>query len=428
MSTDATSNPSPPHFVAFVDDEVDFVGAVYDLLCGEFGAEKVAAFTNPLEADKWLSDNCPRILVADVRMPRMNGIELVTRARGRWPNLPVIITTAYPSEVTDKLLTERAFHYLPKPFSFDALVQLLWSIHQAAEKDQAEAASEVLEILTLYTMAGYSGSLTGYAVGWPSAHVWVRDGRILHAQCGNLVGIDGLSALLAMPRGAFDWAADTEPMTSIDMTLPDALRVAKAATDTGRLVLPPGGTVDDVRAREVFSGSHANTNSQQLLRSSGSSIVADNPFGDDPPEVEVDLLSPTGNHPVVPHMELDMANNINDILAELQGIEGFIAAAVADSNSGMTLGKVGGGSDFNIELAAASNTEVVKAKHRAMKALKLTNERIEDILITLGSQYHLIRPLEKRPEVFVYVALDRRRANLAVARFAVADAEEKLVM
>lgn len=430
MSISPTPTSQSSNVVAFVDDEVDFAGAVYDLLRGEFGEHEVAAFTDPLEADAWLTDHCPAVLVADVRMPRMNGIELVTRARSRWPALPVIITTAYPSEVTDKLLNERAFHYLPKPFSFEALVQLLWSIRLAADNEAKQASSEVLEILTLYAMAGYTGALTGAAIGWPSAHVWVRDGRVLHAACGALTGLDALAAMLAMPRGVFDWAGDREPAVSIDMALPEALRLASAILEKGALQFPPAGNVDDRRARAVFNDSPAGDSprSRRDTDPSGPSFVVDSELGDVSTAVEIDLHPLTGDHPVISPTEYDMANNINDILNEVQEIEGFIAAAVADSNSGMTLGKVGGGPDFNIELAAASNTEVVKAKLRAMKALKLTSEKIEDILITLGTQYHLIRPLTKRPEVFIYVALDRRRANLAVARFALADAEEKLIM
>lgn len=120
-----------------------------------------------------------------------------------------------------------------------------------------------------------------------------------------------------------------------------------------------------------------------------------------------------------------MANNIKDILGNLQSIDGFIAAAVADSDSGMALGTIGGGANFNVDMAAAANTEVVKAKGRAMKALKL-NDSIEDILITLGTQYHIIRPLKSRPTVFFYIAVDRDKANLALARFALADAESEL--
>jgi hypothetical protein len=84
-----------------------------------------------------------------------------------------------------------------------------------------------------------------------------------------------------------------------------------------------------------------------------------------------------------------------------------------------------GSGSFDLEGAAAANTEVVKAKLNAMKLLGL-KDHIEDILITLGKQYHLIRPMEKSPSVFIYVALDRKAANLGMARVQVKNVEQAL--
>jgi hypothetical protein len=53
-------------------------------------------------------------------------------------------------------------------------------------------------------------------------------------------------------------------------------------------------------------------------------------------------------------------------------------------------------------------------------------ENIEDILIRLQKQYHLIRPLRTRSTLFSYVAPDRLRANLAMAKIALADVEKDL--
>jgi len=119
--------------------------------------------------------------------------------------------------------------------------------------------------------------------------------------------------------------------------------------------------------------------------------------------------------------------NAKDSLAKLMEIEGVIGACIVDSNSGMMLGSAGGGPALNLELASAGNTEVVRAKRKTMKALAL-NDAIEDILITLGRQYHLLRPLSSNDALFIYVALDRNRGNLALARHALAQAEKDLVV
>jgi hypothetical protein len=113
-------------------------------------------------------------------------------------------------------------------------------------------------------------------------------------------------------------------------------------------------------------------------------------------------------------------------LPKLMEIDGCIGACIVDSNSGMMLGAAGGGV-HNLEVAAAGNTEVVRAKRKTMKALNL-GDHIEDILITLGRQYHLIRPLGTNDALFIYVMLDKGKANLAMARHQLSAIEKDLVV
>jgi predicted regulator of Ras-like GTPase activity (Roadblock/LC7/MglB family) len=111
-------------------------------------------------------------------------------------------------------------------------------------------------------------------------------------------------------------------------------------------------------------------------------------------------------------------------LAPLEAIDGFVAAALVDSDSGLAMAKATA-SSIDLDLAAAGNTEVVRAKRRVANALAL-NDDIEDILITLGKAYHLIRPLESNKNIFVYLVLDRKRSNLAMARHELKSFEKTL--
>jgi len=109
--------------------------------------------------------------------------------------------------------------------------------------------------------------------------------------------------------------------------------------------------------------------------------------------------------------------NIETGLKDMMEIEGAVGAAVVDYSSGMALGTLSSTKALDLEVAAAGNTEVVRAKMRTMDQLGL-NDAIEDILITLSGQYHVIRPLTSRKGqgLFLYLALDRARGNLALAR------------
>lgn len=113
-------------------------------------------------------------------------------------------------------------------------------------------------------------------------------------------------------------------------------------------------------------------------------------------------------------------------LKPLESIDGFIGAALVDSESSMAMA-LAGGSEFDLETAAAGNSEVLRAKRKTMGMLNL-KDNLDDILISLSTQYHLLRPLESNPGIFLYLALHRSRANLAMARIELKKFEKTLNM
>jgi hypothetical protein len=123
-----------------------------------------------------------------------------------------------------------------------------------------------------------------------------------------------------------------------------------------------------------------------------------------------------------------MAKNVDESLGDAMKINGAIGVALVDYTSGMTLGTAGGG-QINLDVAAAGNTEVVRAKMEVMKQLEIKGG-IEDILITLEDQLHLIRLLDtKRGDgLFLYLALSKDQSNLAMARHQLAGIEKQLAV
>jgi hypothetical protein len=119
--------------------------------------------------------------------------------------------------------------------------------------------------------------------------------------------------------------------------------------------------------------------------------------------------------------------NLDTALKDAMTIDGAIGVALVDYTSGMTLGVAGGTREIDLTVAAACNTDVVRAKMRTIEMLKL-NDSIEDMLITLGSQYHIIRPLTglNGKGLFLYLMLSKSRSNLALARHQLRTIEEQL--
>lgn len=113
------------------------------------------------------------------------------------------------------------------------------------------------------------------------------------------------------------------------------------------------------------------------------------------------------------------------VIGAMAAVRGTLACGVADYESGMLLDGQGA-SDVELEVMAAGNTDIMRAE---VKAIGLINngesdEHIEDMLTTLTRQYYLLRPMQSCPGLFLFSVLDKSKANLALARRALKEADK----
>ena len=95
---------------------------------------------------KALSETAPDALITDIRMPGMDGLELLSRIREHQPNLPVIVMTAH-SDLESAVASYQggAFEYLPKPFDVDEAVALVKrAISHAHEQEHPSGSAPSL--------------------------------------------------------------------------------------------------------------------------------------------------------------------------------------------------------------------------------------------------------------------------------------------
>lgn len=112
-----------------------------------------------------------------------------------------------------------------------------------------------------------------------------------------------------------------------------------------------------------------------------------------------------------------MANEkvLMDVFGKIESdVTGVIATAVVDLESGMTLAAKSNRPEFDLAVASAYNSELVKQKMKIMRALNLKSA-LEDMLLTLTDQFHLIKFLPGGTS-FLYLAADRSGTNLAILR------------
>lgn len=111
-------------------------------------------------------------------------------------------------------------------------------------------------------------------------------------------------------------------------------------------------------------------------------------------------------------------NAVDTALHQMLNLSGIIGAALVDSQTGVILAQATPSTPqtFNLEAAAATNASITRSKLEAMKQMNISDDEIEDVVITLGKQYHLVRLIPKTNGVFLYCALERSLADLALAK------------
>jgi two-component system, NtrC family, C4-dicarboxylate transport response regulator DctD len=105
-----------------IDDDVDLLSAQTQALT--FEGYSVSPFTTGVEALKALDPRFPGVVITDVRMPVMDGLEVFARVRTLDPELPVILMTGHGDvPMAVQALKAGAYDFLSKPFAQDDLLQ-----------------------------------------------------------------------------------------------------------------------------------------------------------------------------------------------------------------------------------------------------------------------------------------------------------------
>lgn len=113
-----------PLSVLVVDDDRSLLQVLLTLL--EIEGHEVEAADSPFTAMGMVKKKKYDVILADLRMPRMDGLQFLRAARLFSPQVHVILMTAYPTDETEKAAQEQGVnHYLYKPFKLEELQHAL---------------------------------------------------------------------------------------------------------------------------------------------------------------------------------------------------------------------------------------------------------------------------------------------------------------
>lgn len=370
--------------ILIVDDEALFRSSICEGLKALDDSISVFEANDGLAALEVLETHDVDVVVSDLHMPGLDGVGLLTQMLNRAYRVPVVMVSAFRDEQnTAKATGMGAVSFLDKPVDYDELIEAVQRAldHNERAFMQGFSLASLLQLMNFDRKSSTLSVRSGAAAG----HIFVSEGAVVDAWLGDEFGRSAFARTLRLDNPTLELSplpdhvnrSITEPLSAL---LLDALR---PDTERGRFV-----DIDDGWDEVVDATAFA-----ELER--------------EPNERE----------------NINMAN-VEQSLQKAMEINGSVGTALVDFESGMTLGTKGGGPNLDLEVAAAGNTEVVRAKMRVMQDLSIAGG-IKDILITLEEQYHLIRPLEGTT-LFMYLAIDSRTGNLAMARHKLAAIESEL--
>jgi hypothetical protein len=201
--------------------------------------------------------------------------------------------------------------------------------------------------------------------------------------------------------------------------------VAPTATATGR----SAGMSSPMMGLGVDQASAADQ--QQLRQDTGrpNAVLLDHGNGD-PDGAFALQLPPAADAPVpaVNHRagRLSDADKANRAMHDLLQLDGVIIAVLVDGNTGHVLAS--DGNTPEIERAAQAAAEIMRTHRRTLRMMGhwRPSDPVDEVLVTAGSRYHVMRALHNQPEHFVLAVLDKLRCNLATTRFRIMEAQQSL--
>jgi CheY-like chemotaxis protein len=375
--------------VLIVDDEPAVLFALSEALADRRRGVKVATAANGEEAVAILESEKVDLVVTDLRMPEMDGFELLAWLRRGFPHLPVIVMTAFGAETVSRL--DGAPEVLEKPFDVGELKRKVADLMRQSVKGRVENIS-LASFLQLLELERKTCTLTVTSAEH-NGRLFFRGGRLVGAETEGQDGTDAALEIVTWEHA--------------DVEISDGCPVGGPEVEGGlRYLLLEGMRLKDERERH-----------------------APRPLGiaqETDAAIEALLSSDAGNTVREPEEDPRAAETIREALEQGRTLEGSLATLLVETATGNLIAAAIGAKGVDVEVAAAATAELARQKPRVEERIGL-KDTFEEVLLTSKRRYYLLRPVGSGSRMFLLLVLDRTRANLAAAQEGLAAIERALV-
>ncbi|MBX7222224.1 MAG: response regulator [Blastocatellia bacterium] len=360
--------------ILLVDDEPLFLSSLADVLANCFDDVLLLTATNGMEATRHLSEEKIDLIITDLKMPVMDGFELLVHVLNQEQHIPVIVMTAFGTpEKEEQASAFGAVGWIEKPID----VQILSLTIKEVFARQEGLARQVRGNLFGISLADFLFILENEQ---KTCTVTVKINQKtgdLYFNGGVLVGAD------------FDLLHGEQALREILSYEPNAISLENACRKKERTI--------HRSLSQILSGVPATDNG--ILPSSQSAVdVYELPFEE---------------------------HQMKGFFDRMLQIGACVGTAIIERETGISIGSASRTKGFLTEATLQVVTPTMATMQQQMAEMGLASQ-FEDVLLVSKSQYQILRSLPRHADFFLFVAFQRERSNLGMLRVQLAEAEQLL--
>lgn len=305
--------------VLVVDDEEDMLWMLQRNLNKGMSEVEILAASSGEEALAVLSDKKVNLVITDINMPGMNGLDLLIEVNNRYPDTGVIIMTAYPSNTFEReAMMGGSLRFVEKPFDINDMREIVGDVLKTS--DGFQGTLDGIDLIDIVQFNGLSKATSALKVTTADQEgmIFFKKGEVVHAMCDNTSGEKAFFKILEFQGGTLQNIRGVEPpVVSIQKNIESLLFESAVRNDeetsNNKSISPElQSSFLDIFARgEQESDEKTSDNEQMIDNNSGSETKLN--------RTETEELNTTED------MEM---TDIKKILAEFTNIDGVHTACL----------------------------------------------------------------------------------------------------
>jgi len=191
--------------ILVVDDEADILWSLKEFLVNKDLQAEVVTAASGEEALEKLARERIDLVITDIKMPGMSGLDLLVEIKNRFPYISVIIMTAFPSsEFKREALLKGGMYFIEKPFDIKNLREkVMEALQETGQFKGMLTGISLSDVIQIKCMSGVTAALR-VTEGSRQGIIFFQKGEIIHALCDELDGEKAFYEIISFAHGHLD--------------------------------------------------------------------------------------------------------------------------------------------------------------------------------------------------------------------------------